>query len=164
MSLKTSFIGELKNEAVNTKKMLEKVPLDNADWKPHEKSMSIGRLATHMAETSNWIYRILEADEYDFASYPHKPYVATSTEDLLRVFNDNFTKSIAALENANDSDLDKIWTVKMGDKVLFQMPKKIAIRSWGFSHTIHHRGQLSVYLRMLNIPVPGMYGPSADEK
>ena len=164
MSIKTSFIGELKNESINTKKMLEKVPLEKADWKPHEKSMSIGRLATHMAETSHWIYEILEADEFNFASRAFKPHVASSQEELLEIFNNNFTKSIAALENANDDDFEKKWTVKMGDKVLFQMPKKIAIRSWGFSHTIHHRGQLSVYLRMLNIPVPGMYGPSADEK
>jgi uncharacterized damage-inducible protein DinB len=164
MSVKTSFIGELKNEAVNTKKMLEKVPLDKADWKPHERSMSIGRLATHMAETSHWIYEILEADEFDFASRAFKLRVAASPEELLEIFNNNFTRSIAALQNANDQDFDKIWTVKMRDKVLFQMPKKVAIRSWGFSHLIHHRGQLSVYLRMLDIPVPGMYGPSADEK
>ena len=80
------------------------------------------------------------------------------------MFNNNFDKSIAALENTSDEDFEKKWTVKMGEKILFQLPKKIAVRSWGFSHTIHHRGQLSVYLRMLNIPVPGMYGPSADEK
>jgi uncharacterized damage-inducible protein DinB len=164
MSVKTSLIGELKNEATNTKKILERIPLDKADWKPHEKSMSIGRLATHMSETSHWIFTILEADEYDFANHPHKPYIATSTEDLLSVFNNNFDKSIVALENASDDDFDKKWTVKMGDKIIFELPKKIAIRSWGISHTIHHRGQLSVYLRMLNIPVPGMYGPSADEK
>jgi len=164
MSVKTSFIGELKNEAINTKKMLEKVPLDKADWKPHEKSMSIGRLATHAAETSRWIYTILEADEYDFAAQTFKPRVAASTEELLEIFNNNINKAIAALENVSDEDFEKKWTVKMGEKILFQLPKKIAVRSWGFSHTIHHRGQLSVYLRMLDIPVPGMYGPSADEK
>ena len=101
MSVKSSFIGELKNEAINTKKMLEKVPLDKADWKLHERSMSIGRLATHMAETSNWIYRILEADEFDFAAQTFKPHVAASTTELLEIFNNNFTKSIAALENAS---------------------------------------------------------------
>ncbi|HEX4374417.1 MAG TPA: DinB family protein [Puia sp.] len=164
MSVKTSFIGELKNESINTKKMLEKVPLDKATWKPHEKSMSIGRLATHIAETGHWIYRILEADEFDFAVNPFKPHVAASREELLEIFNNNFNKSIAALENASDDEFDKLWTIKMGDKILYQLPKKNAIRSWGFSHSVHHRGQLSVYLRMLDIPVPGMYGPSADER
>jgi uncharacterized damage-inducible protein DinB len=164
MSVKTSFIGELKNESINTKKMLEKVPLDKATWKPHERSMSIGRLATHIAETSHWIYRILEADEFDFAVNPFKPHIAASQEELLEIFNNNFSRSIAALENASDDEFDKIWTIKMGDKILYQLPKKIAIRSWGFSHSVHHRGQLSVYLRMLDVPVPGMYGPSADER
>ncbi|HLY68202.1 MAG TPA: DinB family protein [Puia sp.] len=164
MSVKTSFVGELKSEAINTKKILEKVPLDKAVWKPHEKSMSIGRLATHIAETSHWIPVILEADEYDFARQTSKPRVAGSTQELLEIFTEHFSRSIAALESADDGDFDKIWVVKRGGIVVFQTPKKVAIRGWGFSHAIHHRGQLSVYLRMLNIPVPGMYGPSADER
>jgi len=164
MSFRTSFIGELKNESINTKKMLEKVPLERADWKPHEKSMSIGRLATHIAETSHWIYVILENNEFNFANGSFKPHVASSTVELLEIFNTNYSKSINALENATDEDLDKNWIVKRGDHLVFQTQKKVAIRGWGFSHTIHHRGQLSVYLRILDVSVPGMYGPSADEK
>jgi len=164
MSFKTSFIPELKNESASTKKMLEKVPLDKADWKPHEKSMTIGRLATHIAETARWIYTIIEADEFDFATSAFKPHVAASTEDLMNVFNNHLNKALTALENASDEDFEKMWTVKRGGQIFFSIPKKVAIRGWGFNHTIHHRGQLSVYLRLLDIPVPGMYGPSADEK
>jgi uncharacterized damage-inducible protein DinB len=140
MSFKTSFIGELKNESANTKKMLAKVPLDKADWKPHEKSMSIGRLATHIAETSHWVYRILEADEFDFATQSFKPRVAASTEELLQIFDNNFSRSIDALENASDEDLEKKWTVRRGEHIVFSIPKKVAIRGWGFNHTVHHRG------------------------
>ncbi|MBS1916994.1 MAG: DinB family protein, partial [Bacteroidetes bacterium] len=161
MSIKTSFIGELKSESANTKKILEKVPLEKAGWKPHEKSMSIGRLATHIAETSHWIFRILEADEFDFAANAFTPRVAKSTEELMEIFNTNISKSIAALENASDDDLEKNWTLKRGEHIVFSIPKKVAIRGWGFNHTVHHRGQLSVYLRLLDIAVPGMYGPSA---
>ena len=164
MSYSTSFIGELKSESVNTKKILERVPLEKADWKPHEKSMSIGRLATHIAETSQWICRILENDEFDFASQTFKPRVASSKDELLEIFNNNLSKAIAALEKAGDADMNKIWVVKKGEFIVFQMPKKVAIRGWGFSHATHHRGQLSVYLRLLEIAVPGMYGLSADEK
>lgn len=144
--------------------MLGKVPFERSDWKPHEKSMSIGRLATHIAETSHWIYVILESNEFDFAAQVFKPRVATSTIELLDIFNTNYARSIDALEKAADEDLEGTWIVKRGEHVIFQTQKKVAIRGWGFSHIIHHRGQLSVYLRMLGVPVPGMYGPSADEK
>ncbi len=164
MSLKTSFIGELKNEAANTKRILAKVPLEKAEWKPHEKSMSIGRLATHIAETSHWIYVILEGDEFDFAVQSFTPRVAASTKELLEILDDNIRRSLEALENASDEEFEKKWTVKRGQQIVFSIPKKVAIRGWGFSHTVHHRGQLSVYLRILDIAVPGMYGPSADER
>jgi uncharacterized damage-inducible protein DinB len=164
MFFKTSFIGELKSEAANTKKILGKVPLGKADWKPHQKSMTIGRLATHIAETTHWIYTILEADEFDFAAQSFKPRVAASVEELLQIVDTNVSRSIAAIENTSDEGFEKKWTVKRGEQIVFSVQKKIMIRSWGLNHTIHHRGQLSVYLRLLNIPVPGLYGPSADEK
>jgi uncharacterized damage-inducible protein DinB len=164
MSFKTSLTGELKIEAANTKKILEKVPLEKADWKPHPKSMSIGRLATHIAETTHWIFTILEADEFDFATQPFKSRVAGSMNELLEILDSNISKSIAAVENASDQELNKEWTVKRGEHIIFSIPKKVAMRSWGLNHSIHHRGQLSVYLRLLDIAVPGMYGPSADEK
>jgi uncharacterized damage-inducible protein DinB len=164
MSFKTSLASELKIEGANTKKILEKVPLEKADWKPHPKSMSIGRLSTHIAETTHWIFTILEADEFDFLTQPFKSRVAGSTNELLEILDKNISKSIAAIEKASDQELNKKWTVKRGEHIIFSIPKKVAMRSWGLNHLIHHRGQLSVYLRLLEIAVPGMYGPSADEK
>jgi uncharacterized damage-inducible protein DinB len=164
MSTQTSFIGELKTESANSRKILERVPMDKAQWKPHERSMSIGRLSTHLAETCHWIPVILGSDEFDFAAEPFKPHVAASLEELFRILDLHISRSIAALENATEEDFERKWTVKRGEQVIFSIPKKVAIRGWGFSHMIHHRGQLSVYLRLLDIPVPGMYGPSADEK
>jgi uncharacterized damage-inducible protein DinB len=165
MALKDAFIGEIKHEFSLTKKMLEKVPMDKKDWRPHEKSMSLGRLATHVAETSKWASNIIHIDDFDFMKdLKFAPQVAGSSEELLQVFQANLDKAIADLSNMSDADFDKIWTVRRGEQVMFQTPKKVAIRGWAISHMIHHRGQLSVYLRLLGIPVPGMYGPSADER
>lgn len=165
MALKDAFIGELKHESSMTKKILEKVPLDKKDWKPHEKSMSLGRLATHVAETAHWASDIIHIDDFDFMKdYAFKERVAASQQELMQVFQDNLDKAIADLQTMDDAAFDKTWTVRRGEQVMFQTPKKVAIRGWALSHMIHHRGQLSVYLRLLNVPVPGMYGPSADER
>ena len=165
MAIKDAFIGELKHESTMSKKILEKVPLDKKDWKPHEKSMSIGRLATHVAENTHWISNIIHIDDFDFMKdFNFKPNVAASTEELLEIFQTNLNKAIADLSTMNDSDFEKDWTVRRGGQVMSVTRKKIAIRGWGLNHMIHHRGQLSVYLRLLDVPVPGMYGPSADEK
>lgn len=164
MAFKDAFIAELKHESSLTRKMLEKVPLEKRDWKPHEKSMSLGRLATHIAETTNWISVIAGTDEFDFLKASFKAHVAATTGELLEIFEAKLDSAITALEGMNDEDFRKHWKVKMGEKVMFDTPKKVAIRGWAFSHLIHHRGQLSVFLRLLDVPVPGMYGPSADEK
>ncbi|MBS1608216.1 MAG: hypothetical protein JSS70_05495 [Bacteroidetes bacterium] len=164
MSLKESFIGELKHESTLTRKILERVPLDKKDWKPHEKSASLGRLATHIAETHRWIATILSADEFDFATANLKPYVASSTEELIEILNMHVGNAISALTKATEEDFEKKWTIKRGGQIIMSPVKKVAIRGWGFSHTYHHRGQLSVYLRLLDVPVPGLYGPSADER
>ena len=162
MSLKDAFIAELQRESVNTKKMLERVPYDKQDWKPHEKSMTLGRLAVHVAEIPHWISDIINIDEFDFLQHYH-PNKAASTEELIRVFQEKMDTAIADLERIKEEDFNKIWVVKQGEQVFFNIPKAAAIRSWAFSHQVHHRGQLSVYLRLLDVPVPGMYGPTADE-
>lgn len=164
MSLSSSFAGELQHESALTEKILKLVPLDNASWKPHEKSMSIGRLATHIAEIPHWITVIATDDEFDFMSRPYNPRVAASAGELMEIFHHNNKEAIGILQNMSNEDFEKTWTVKRGELVMMQLLKKNAIRGWGFSHLYHHRGQLSVYLRLLNIPVPGMYGPSADER
>ncbi len=107
---------------------------------------------------------ILESDFVDFANRPFAPSVVSTHEELLKIFEKHYNKTIAALENASDEELEKLWVVKSGDTIFMELKKKAAIRSWAMSHSVHHRGQLSVYLRLLDIPVPGMYGQSADEK
>jgi uncharacterized damage-inducible protein DinB len=165
MAIKDAFIAELKHESSLTKKMLEKVPLDKKDWKPHEKSMTLGRLATHLAENIHWTSDIIHIDDFDFAKNQNfNPHTAASMEELLQIFQNHLDKAINDLSSASDDDLNKIWTVRKGEQVNFQAPKKVAIRGWAFSHMIHHRGQLSVFLRLLDVTIPGMYGPSADEK
>jgi uncharacterized damage-inducible protein DinB len=165
MATKDAFIAELKHETSLTKKMLEKVPLDKKDWKPHEKSMTVGRLATHVAEITHWISDIRHIDDFDFMKdFNFKPHTAASMEELLQIFQTNLDKAIDDLSAMSEEDFNKNWTVRRGEQVMFSIPKKVAIRSWAFSHMIHHRGQLSVFLRLLDVPVPGMYGPSADEK
>jgi uncharacterized damage-inducible protein DinB len=164
MAIKDAFIAELKHESMMTKKILEKVPLEKKDWKPHDRSMSLGRLATHIAETPHWISEIIQADEFNFAGRTFSPHVAASQEKLMGIYQDTLDKAIADLEKTNDEHFGKHWVVRAGDKVMYDTPRKVAIRGWAFSHLIHHRGQLSVYLRLLDVPVPGMYGPSADER
>ena len=164
MAIKDAFIAELKHEAGLTKKILERVPLDMAEWKPHEKSMTLGRLATHIAENVKWISDIIHIDDFDFAARPFKSYTASSREELIKIFQDNLDTAIGDLSSMTDEDFNKTWIVRAGEKVMYNTPKKVAIRGWAFSHQIHHRGQLSVYLRLLDVPVPGMYGPSADER
>jgi uncharacterized damage-inducible protein DinB len=164
MSIKAAFISELKQEASLTKKMLERVPLDNKEWKPHEKSMTIGRLATHNAENLRWVGFVLGTDIFDISSVTGPPLTASSQQELLEVFQGHLDRAMAGLENATDEDFDKIWTFAKAGHTVYQLPKRVAIRTMAFNHMIHHRAQLSVYLRLLDVPVPGMYGPSADEK
>ncbi len=163
MSYKHGLIAELQMEAISTRKMLERVPTDKNDWKPHEKSMNLGRLSTHVAELPGWIAMTMGTDELDLSKMEYKPVMAKSTEELVAKLDDNVNKAVAALENSNDEDFEKIWTLRNGDHVIFTLPKKVVLRSMAYSHYYHHRGQLSVYLRLLEIPVPGMYGPSFDE-
>ena len=164
MSLQSGLIGELKHESALTRKLLERVPLDKGDWKPHEKSMTLGRLATHIAQIYGWVTTILTIDDYDFLAHPYKSNTAADTAELLGILDQELAGATKVLESASDDDFEKIWTVRRGEQVYFSLPKKVAIRSWGYSHLYHHRGQLSVYLRLLDVPVPGMYGPSADER
>ena len=164
MAYKDALIADLKYEGAQTKKILEKVPLDKASWKPHEKSMSLGKLATHIAEIPQWASRILTMDEFDFAVHGFSEYTAASTEELLYIFQEKLDYALRDLDSMTDEDFEKTWTVKRGEIVFSKAKKKAIIRGWCHSHLIHHRGQLTVYLRLLDVAVPGMYGPSADEK
>ena len=162
--LNTAIIAEVKYESAKTEKMLAIVPIvEQADWVPHAKSMKLARLALHIAELPSWITMTINSDELDLGKeYPRSPNPASAAE-LVKIFTDKTKEALAALEGADDSALDKMWTLRNGDAVYFTMPKKLVIRDMVMNHLVHHRGQLSVYLRLLDIPIPGMYGPSADE-
>jgi uncharacterized damage-inducible protein DinB len=161
--LNQTIIPQLQHEAEQTKRMLEKVPYDKAEWKPHAKSMKLGYLATHVAELFSWIAMIINTEELDFSKTPYKQVEVKSTGELLQYLQKNIDESVKALEGATDEHLKGNWTLRNGGHVFFTMPRIAVIRGVGLSHIIHHRGQLSVYLRLLDVPVPGMYGPSADE-
>jgi uncharacterized damage-inducible protein DinB len=164
MPINTSLLGELKNESANTKKIIERIPTEKLDWQPHEKSMTIGKLATHIANLPVWIGRIISADGFDFAASGSTEKKET-TQAILDLFTQRLDEAEQALAAATSDELFKdIWTVSRNNQALYQLPKIVALRSFTFNHIYHHRGQLSVYLRLLDIPVPGMYGPSADEK
>lgn len=164
MAIKDTFISELRNDAALTRKMLERVPFDQKDWKPHPKSMSVGRLATHIADNIYWVVDISQLDDFDFMKKQFGPPVAESSEALLALFDRNLAAALAELEKMSDEDFAKPWVVRRGEQVFYNIPKGAAIRGWALNHNIHHRGQLSVFLRLLEVPVPGMYGPSADER
>src|SRR5690348_15015722 len=164
MAYKDALIAELKFESELTGKMLERVPIENGSWQPHGKSMTLGRLATHVAEIPHWISRIITVDDWDFAQRGFSYHDSATNVEFLKTIHDKYNYASADIGIMSDEDFNKTWIVRRGDQMRREMPKKIAIRGWGFSHLIHHRGQLSVYLRLLDVPVPGMYGPSADEK
>jgi uncharacterized damage-inducible protein DinB len=142
--------------------MLQRVPPGKFNWQPHPKSMTLVRLATHVAELPGWVSMALSTDELDFAKGDYKPEVINSTEELLSYFEKNLAEGKASLENAKEEDLLPNWTLRNGDQVYSVRPKHEVIRM-AYCQTVHHRAQLGVYLRLLDIPIPGSYGPSADE-
>jgi|SRR4030095_3654723 len=163
MPISESFLAELQQEARPTRKMLERVPLDKSDWAPHKKSTPLGRLATHIAEIPGWTSITLEHDELDFSKFDYKPRVADSTSELIKIFEENLFKAEQTLKKTGDEIFMQDWTMRNGEQIYFTLPKIAVLRSTCFNHLVHHRGQLSVYLRLLDVPLPGVYGPTADE-
>lgn len=157
-----SFVKELEHESIGTRKMLALVPADKADWKPHEKSMKLKDLATHIADLPTWITMAIEKDELDFATSPNNPADCNGGEELVRYFDKNIEEARRVLTGSNDSILEEIWTLRNGETVYMQSNRLVTIRH-SYCQMVHHRAQLGVYLRLLNIPIPGVYGPSADE-
>ena len=156
-------LKELEQEATTTRKFLNLVKPENFQWKPHEKSMSVKQLCTHIAELPSWIDLSVNSDGIDFATSPYNPPAVESTSDLLNLFENSLQKASAALLKIKEDDLLLTWTLRDGDNILQAMTKYEAIRH-SFSQTTHHRAQLGVFLRLLNIPIPGSYGPSADDQ
>lgn len=164
MSIGKTLLEEVLQEAASTRKLLAVVPLDKGDFKPHEKSMSLKRLATHVAEITGWWKECLLQDVLDFAVGDYKPKEINTTEDLLAMHDDLVAKATKILTEVSDEEFAKPWTMKNGDHIFFTMPKAQVTRSWCLNHLYHHRGQLTVYLRLLDVKLPGMYGPTADDQ
>ncbi|MGE0591865.1 MAG: DinB family protein [Vicinamibacterales bacterium] len=162
MPIVDALLPEYDHEMATTRKVLERVPDDKFAWKPHDKSMSMQGLATHVATLTSWGKATIEHPTFDLA-VPHTPPQVNSRADLLRVFDETSAATRASLVGRSDAELLEPWSLKHGEQTILTMPKVGVLRSFVLNHLIHHRGQLSVYLRLQDVPVPSIYGPSADE-
>lgn len=166
MGLSQSLLPEFDHEMANTRKTLERVPSDKFDWKPHAKSMAMGGLATHLGNIPTWVNYTIGQDSLDLAP-EGQPLPATelakSEAELLSTFDENVAKARAAIDGASDEELFQPWTLLSNGSQILTLPKIAVLRSFVMNHLIHHRAQLGVYLRLNDIPVPSIYGPSADE-
>lgn len=156
------FENQVKAEAEITRKFLKIIPEDRYDWKPHPRSMSLGVLATHLAELPGWIPLGINTTVLDFAANDYKPTKLQNNTELQSLFEENQKKALESLSSTSDEFLQNTWTMRNGDEIYFTITKEEVIRM-AMSQTIHHRAQLGVFLRLLDIPIPGSYGPSADE-
>jgi len=166
MAISEALLPEFDQEMANTRKTLERVPDGKFDWKPHEKSGSMGWLAGHVASIAGWMVETIDKDGFDMApkGVPMQPPPAPNTrEELLESFDKNVANARKALAGASDAHLLKPWSFMNNGQVLFSMPRIACLRTWVMNHIIHHRAQLGVYLRLNNVAVPAIYGPSADE-
>ena len=166
MPIKDVLLPEFDHEMATTRTLLAAVPEERADWRPHPKSMSLGHLAKHLANMPLWMSITLEQDEFDAnpAVSANIPREFTTRAALLEEFDAQLRKARASLEVTADERMMRPWSLKNGGAVQFTLPRAAVVRTFVLSHMIHHRGQLSVYLRLLDVPVPGVYGPSADTK
>jgi uncharacterized damage-inducible protein DinB len=163
MPINQAFLGEFDHEMANTRKTLERVPDDKFDWAPHPKSMKMGRLAQHLAEMPGWTKDTLEKDGMDMAKFTPPPPPKNRAE-VLELFDKNVASARAALVAASDdAKWMQPWTMSNAGATVFSMPKAVIVRGFIFNHNVHHRAQLGVYLRLNDIAVPSVYGPSADE-
>jgi len=158
-----SLAAEFQHEAQTTRKHLERLSDDTLGWRPHEKSFTTSELASHIVDCIRWAEPVFSGAELDIDPATYKEFQASSKTDLLKNFDEATAKCAAILSGVDDDALMQSWQLKVKGRSLFAKPRAAVLRDFILSHMIHHRGQLSVYLRLLNIPVPGSYGPSADE-
>lgn len=162
MSINKGLLLEIERETANTRRILDRLEDQHLNWKPHEKSMSLAELAGHIVELHNWVSKALAIDEFDLAVHYNR-FIPLSVAQLKDALDSTYPENVKFITEMSDEEWSKIWTMRYGNHVIASVPKIGAIRFILQNHLIHHRGQITVYLRMLNIPVPGMYGPSADE-
>jgi len=166
MPLRDALLAEFDQEMAGTRKTLERVPEAKFAWKPHDKSFSMGHLASHIANLPTWIGFTLNQDSIDLMPKDGKKMEtpqAKTTKELVEMFDKNAAEARAILAKAEDSEMHRNWSLMGGGQTYFTLPKIAVLRSFVFNHTVHHRAQLGVYLRLNDIPVPPLYGPSADE-
>jgi uncharacterized damage-inducible protein DinB len=160
-------LPEFDNEMANTRTVLERLPEDRFDWQPHARSMTLGRLANHLADLPGWGVMTLGMDSFDLAppgGEGHTSPTHTTRQELLATFDANVGKTRELLEKTDDTAFAQPWTFLVGGEERFTLPRVAVLRGMLFNHIIHHRGQMTVYLRLNEVPVPGLYGPSADEQ
>jgi uncharacterized damage-inducible protein DinB len=165
MAISHALLPEFDHEMANTRKTLERVPDDKFAWKPHEKSFAMGALATHLSNLPSWAGVTINREEFDMSpgGVPLKTPAVNSTAEVLAQFDKNVTEARAAIAGASDEHLFGLWTLLSNGNKILSMPRVACLRSFVMNHIIHHRAQLGVYLRLNDIPVPSIYGPSADE-
>ena len=161
MTMSRTLLPEFEQEMKSTRRVLERVPSEKGTWKPHTKSFSLGHLAQLVAWMPGWITNALRETALDLARYPGYSYESTAT--LLAMFDRNVAEARDAISSTPDADWGASWSLKHGDRVLMTLPRAAVVRQH-VNHLIHHRGQLTVYLRLLDVPVPSVYGPTADER
>jgi uncharacterized damage-inducible protein DinB len=163
MPLVDALLPEFDHEMTKTRTVLERLPDEKFDWKPHSRSFSLGALATHVAILPMWGKETLSRSEIDIGASPQPPEALGSRQEVLTTFDRHVADARVALAGKTDAELMAIWSLERGGRTVFSMPKATVLRSFVLNHLVHHRGQLTVYLRLLDVPVPSIYGPSADE-
>ena len=163
MTMSETLLPEYDQEIANTRQFLERIPAQDAAWKPHPKSAALGALAVHVATIPAWVAVTLTTTELDFSTVPPPPQF-TTTEALLAIFDKSAAESRAAIARTSDADFAVPWSLKGGGQTYFTSPRAAVLRSFVMSHLIHHRAQLGVYLRLRDVPLPSCYGPTADTR
>lgn len=163
MNIGEKFAMELEQESKATRQVLERVPEEKFDWQAHEKSMTMKQLASHIVTNLGWSESILHEDGLDFAEMDMTPVIYESKDEMLENFDSQLKAVLNTLRTTSDEKMAETWTMKDGERLFFELPKEVVMRSFVMNHGIHHRSQLATYLRLNDIPVPQIYGPTADE-
>lgn len=164
MAINQAFLGELQHENNTTKRLFERIPDEKLAWKPHDKSWTMGELASHIAEMGQWIQTTITQPELDFATGQYQPFKGQSMEEITKKHDENMAEAMKTIQGASDEVMMTPWKMRNGEQVILDMPRAAVLRGTILNHLYHHRGQLSVYMRMNDIPLPPMYGPTADEQ
>ena len=162
MSIIEPMMMEFATESQKTRSLLERAPEEHFGWRPHEKSMTMGRLASHLAEIPAWAVMILNTDEFSMNMDDYKRFEAESVQELLEVFDRNCVNAAEAMKDRSDEYMGQIWRMKIDGRLAYEATRSEFIRGMILNHAIHHRGQFDVYLRLKDVPLPAIYGPSAD--